>query len=188
MEWAIGAAGVAGVAAIGILVTPRRVHYTEEAVIDAPVGAIYDHIRFQERLMQWSAWPSETGSTCTCEGVDGGIGAKTVFFDKKGQRFGYQEVISLDPNRRVELSVKSKGPPQRAVIAFELEPLSDDRTRVVLRFTNDIARPFNVIMRVAGMVRWTRAMHFKDLDGLKRYAEPPHTTYVGEPAHKLAAV
>lgn len=188
MEWAIGVAGAAGLAVIGTAVTSRRVHYTEEAVIEAPVNAIYNHIRLQERLMRWSAWPSETGSTCSCEGVDGKIGARTVFFDKKGQRFGHQEIIGLEPNRRVELSVKSKGPPQRAVIAFELEPLSLDRTRVVLRFTNAIARPFNVIMRVAGIVRWTRAMHVKDLDGLKRYAEPPHRTYVGEPAQELATV
>lgn len=188
MEWTTGAAGVAGLAAIGIAATPRRVHYTEEADIGAPVEAIYDHIRLQERLMRWSAWPSETDSTCTCEGVDGEIGARTVFFDKKGQRFGHQEIIGLEPSRRVELSVKSKGPPQRAVIAFELEPLSVERTRVVLRFTNQIPRPFNVIMRLAGIIRWTRAMHVKDLDGLKRYAEPPHRTYVSESANELVTV
>ena len=188
MEWGIGAAGVAGLAAIGTLAIPCRVHYTEEAMIDAPVSAVYDHIRLQKRLMRWSAWPSETGSTCACEGIDGEIGARNVFFDKKGQRFGHQQIIGLEPGRRVELSVKSKGPPQRAVVAFELEPASDTRTRVVLRFTNEIARPFNVILRLAGIVRWTRAMHVKDLDGLKRYAEPPHRTYLGEPADELVVV
>lgn len=66
-------------------------------------------------------------------------------------------------------------------------PLAPGRTRVHAHFDNAIRRPFNLILRVAGIVRWTRAMHRKDLAGLKRYAEPPHRTYAGEPAGELLA-
>jgi hypothetical protein len=184
--WSAGAGVALGSAVAATLATPRRVSYTEEMVVDAPVGEIYDHIRFQERLMRWSAWPSETGSACACEGPDGEVGARTVFFTKTGARFGHQEVTALEPGRRVELRLESKGPPQRPVLAFELEPLGDSRTRVTLRFDNRIAWPFNAVLRLAGVVRWTREMHRKDLAGLKRYAEPPHRTYTGEPATEPA--
>ncbi len=187
MAWLIGVSLVALGAGAAVFATPKRVRYTETIDIDAPAADIYDHIRFQERLMRWSAWPSETGSTCACEGVDGDVGARTVFFTKKGDRFGHQEVTALDPGRRVELALESKGPPQRTKLAFELQPLGESRTWVLLHFDNDIARPFNLLLRVAGIVRWTRGMHLKDLQGLKAYAEPPHRTYAGEIAHELLA-
>lgn len=188
MEWVIAfAAIVVGGGVVGMFATPRSVRYSESVEIAAPMAAIYDHIRFQSRLMRWSAWPSETGSTCAVECPDGTIGARTVFFTKSGTRFGYQEVIALAPADRVELKLTSKGPPQRPHLIFELTPLTVDRTRVVLHFENEITRPFNLLLRLFGVVRWTRAMHRKDLAGLKRYAEPPHRTYTGELAQETLA-
>ncbi len=188
MEWLVGGIAVlVMVALIATFLTPRHVRYVETIDIDAPAEAIYDHIRLQERLMRWSAWPSETGSACSCEGVDGQIDARTVFFTAKGDRFGHQEVIALDPGRAVVLSLAGKGPPQKPVLTFKLFPISASRTRVELHFDNAITRPFNLILRLAGIVRWTRSMHLKDLAGLKRYAEPPHQTYIGEPAVELQA-
>lgn len=184
--WIVGAIVVLTLI-VGIAV-PRRVRYTEEAVIAASAPELYDHIRFQSRLMRWSAWPTETGSACACEGVDGEVGARTVFFTKARKRFGQQEVTELVPNRRVVLVLASKGPRQQPVVSFDLDPLGPNETRVTLGFDNRIMPPFNVILRLAGIVRWTREMHRKDLAGLKAYAEPPHRTYAGEPATELTAL
>lgn len=184
--WIIGVLALAGALGAAIAATPRRVRYTESIEIDAPAADLYDHIRFQRRLMLWSAWPTETGSDCACEDPDGALGARTLFL-KSGKPFGHQEVTALDPQRSVELSLRSKGPPQRPRVTFALEPLSPQRTRVLLHFDNSITPPFNLLMRVAGIVRWTRDMHRKDLAGLKRYAEPPHRTYAGDPATIPAA-
>ncbi|MEM9008517.1 MAG: hypothetical protein AAGE59_34030, partial [Cyanobacteria bacterium P01_F01_bin.86] len=46
---------------------PNLVRYSEKIVVNAPVEQVYDNIRWQERLMQWSAWPEATGSTCSVE-------------------------------------------------------------------------------------------------------------------------
>ena len=110
-----------------------------------------------------------------------------MFLKKAGAWFGQQEVIALDLARRVAFALESKGAPQRPRRAFEPEPLSRSRTRVRLTFENRIARPFYVVLRAAGMVRWTRAMHRKDPAGLKRYAGPPHSRYAGAPARELLA-
>jgi hypothetical protein len=48
-------------------------------------------------------------------------------------------------------------------------------------FRNDILPPFNLIQRLIGIVKWTREMHRRDLDGLKRYIEQGER-YTGEPA------
>lgn len=163
-----------------IWLVPTKVRYTESLTIDAASKQLYDNTRLQSRLMEWSAWPSETGSTCSCENTDGEVGARTVFFSK-GKRFGYQEVTRLIDGQVVELALISKGPPQKPVLRFEFLPLGAARTEVRLTFNNTLSRPFNVILRIIGVVRWTRKMHLKDLQGLKRYSEPPFVTYIGKP-------
>lgn len=168
--------------ALSIWLMPTKVRYTETLIIDAASKQLYDNTRLQARLMDWSAWPSETNSTCSCENADGAVGARTVFFSK-GKRFGYQEVTRLVDGQAVELALVSKGPPQSPLLRFEFVPLSADRTEVRLSFDNTLSRPFNVILRLAGIVRWTRKMHLKDLQGLKRYSEPPFLTYVGKPVN-----
>ena len=55
----------------------------------------------------------------------------------------------------------------------------------MLTFDNLIMPLFNVILRVAGVVQWTRKMHLKDSQGLKDYSQSPHRTYAGEPADEL---
>ncbi len=168
-------------AAVAAFMVPKTVHYKEVMTVISPVAQVYDNIRFQEDLMRWSAWPSTTKSTCEAAGQDGAIGAQTVFFSK-GKRFGHQEVIALEENRLVTFRLFGAGPPQKPTLTFHLDPIGPNETKVTLDFHNDIPRPFNIVLRLFGIVRWTREMHRKDLDGLKRFSEPPHVTYVGAPA------
>ncbi|MEL6689301.1 MAG: hypothetical protein AAFP28_03190, partial [Pseudomonadota bacterium] len=132
-----------------------------------------------EHLMRWSAWPKETKSTCTVEGADGETGAKTVFFTK-GIRVGHQEVVSLKENEEVVLTLVGPGPPHKPKLTFELRPESDRRTRVLAHFVNELPRPFNAIWKFAGLSKWTREMHQKDLAGLKAFSEPPHRDMNGD--------
>ncbi|MEM6334530.1 MAG: SRPBCC family protein [Planctomycetota bacterium] len=163
-----------------VFLTPRVVEYAETIDIDGSSGQVYDAIRHQRKLMEWSAWPPETGSNCQVEGDDGQVGAQTVFLDNNGQRFGYQEVTALDEGRHVSFKLESKGPPHRPTLSFHLIPIGPEKTRVVLAFRNDITPPFHVLLRLFGIVRWTRQMHLKDLDGLKRFIERSEN-YRGEP-------
>ncbi|MEN1727353.1 MAG: SRPBCC family protein [Pseudomonadota bacterium] len=166
------------------VLAPTRVAYTEEITIDAPVSDVYDDIRLQEHLMRWSAWPKETKSTCIVEGPDGKVGSRTAFFTK-GKRVGHQEITRLKENKEVALTLVGPGPPHRPSLRFELLPLGDERTRVVAHFVNEFPRPFNAIWKFAGLSKWTRQMHLKDLAGLKAFSEPPHQdstgTVVGRP-------
>jgi len=173
---------VAAVPLAGVLaafVTPRVVEYIETIEIKGTASDVYDAIRFQARLMEWSAWPPETGSACAVEGHDGELAARTVFMQKNGARFGHQEIVTLEENVSVGFVLESKGPPHKPQLQFYLVPVDADTTRVVLHFRNDIMPPFSLIQSLAGIVRWTRQMHRKDLDGLKRYIER-RETYLGE--------
>ncbi|MEM6863337.1 MAG: SRPBCC family protein [Myxococcota bacterium] len=156
---------------------PVRMAYTETIEIDASANQLYDDIRLQERLMRWSAWPKETGSQCAVDpgpkGADGREGARTVFI-MNGKPVGHQRIERLADGRTITMSLEGPGPPHRPSMTFEVEPLDAGRSRVHLRFVNELPRPFNAIWRFAGLSAWTRKTHRKDLEGLKAFAEPPH--------------
>lgn len=159
--------------------SPTKLEYQETITINAPIGDVYDDIRFQDRLMRWSAWPKETKSKCavdtgqTIEGEDGTVGTRTVFFSK-GKAMGFQEIQSLKPNHSVSFTLEGAGPPHFPTMVFTLEELSRETTKVVLSFVNRMPPPFNLIWNFAGISKWTRKMHVKDLQGLKAFSEPPH--------------
>ncbi|MEM9807398.1 MAG: SRPBCC family protein [Cyanobacteria bacterium P01_D01_bin.56] len=157
---------------IGLIVfLPNVVRYSEKIIVNAPIEQVYDNIRFQERLMSWSAWPEATGSTCSLENTDGHVGARTVFFNK-GQRFGHQEIINLDPNQKVSMTLVNSGPLKHTpYLDFDLRSLSKAQTEVTLKFVNTYQKPFQVPAKLLGIVKWTRALQIKDLEGLKSYSE-----------------
>ena len=159
--------------------SPTRLEYEEAVTINAPAWQIYDDIRLQQRLMRWSAWPKETKSKCAVdishaiEGEDGTVGTRTVFFSK-GKAMGFQELQSLQPNYSVSFTLEGAGPPHFPTMVFTLEEIDEDNTKVVLSFINRMPPPFNLIWNFAGISKWTRKMHVKDLAGLKAFSEPPH--------------
>jgi uncharacterized protein YndB with AHSA1/START domain len=154
-----------------VIFLPNVVRYSENIVIDVPIGQVYDNIRLQERLMQWSAWPEATGSTCSLENTDGEVGARTVFFNQ-GKRFGHQEIIDLKPNQKVSMTLVNSGPLKHTpYLDFDLHPISENKTEVRLNFVNTYQRPFQVPAKLFGIVKWTRALQIKDLEGLKKYSE-----------------
>lgn len=176
------AAVIGGLTLIIILLSalsPARIEYEETITIAAPLDQIYNDIRFQDRLMRWSAWPKETKSKCavdtthTIEGEDGTVGTRTVFFSK-GKAIGFQEIQSIKPNHSVSFTLEGAGPPHFPTMTFKLRPLGSKETEVMLSFINRMPPPFNLIWNFAGMSKWTRRMHVKDLQGLKAFSEPPH--------------
>lgn len=154
-----------------IIFLPNVIHYTEKITISAPIKQVYDNIRSQADLMRWSAWPEATGSTCEVENTDGEVGARTVFFSD-GKRFGHQEIIALEPNKKVSMTLVDSGPLKHTpYLDFHLRSLSDVETEVTLDFTNTYKKPFQVPAKLFGMVKWVRSLQIRDLEGLKSYSE-----------------
>ncbi|MEM6822690.1 MAG: SRPBCC family protein [Verrucomicrobiota bacterium] len=172
--------GIAAAVVFTIILTPRVVEYVESVEIRSCPETVYDSIRFQRDLMRWSAWPTETGSRCQTDGTDGEIHAKTIFLDKKGTAFGYQSITEVIQNQKISFSLESKGPPHIPTLDFHIIPIDNQLTRVLLHFRNDITPPFHFFLKLFGIVRWTRKMHEKDLDGLKRFIERSED-YQGNP-------
>ena len=152
-------------------VLPAKVQYIETITVTAPVAKVYDALRFQEQLMVWSAWPTETKSQCTVKNTDGIVGAQTVYLNK-GKEFGYQEVTDLVENEKVSFYLTSKAPfEQDTRLHFLLKATDTNKTEVNLWFDNTLKKPSLLLPYIAGIIKWTHGMHLKDLAGLKKYVE-----------------
>ena len=101
-------------------------------------------------------------------------------FFPKGKRVGHQEVVHLKENEEVAHTLVCPWAPHKPKLTFELCPEGEGHTRVLAHFINVLPRPFNAIWRFAGLTKWTREMHQKDLAGLKAFSEPPHRDINGD--------
>ncbi|MEM8763983.1 MAG: SRPBCC domain-containing protein [Bacteroidota bacterium] len=156
-----------------IRVLPVKIQYLETIKVNTPVNLVYDAIRYQERLMEWSAWPKETKSLCAVKNTDGQVGAQTIYMNKKGKEFGYQEITELIPNEKVSFYLKSYVAPfeKEVRLYFLLKSMDEETTEVTLWFDETLKKPHFLIAYFGGIPKWVHQMHLKDLAGLKQYAE-----------------
>ena len=156
-----------------IIVLPKKVQYIENITVNTDIEKVYDAIRYQEQLMKWSAWPSETNSLCAVKNVDGQIGAQPIFMNKKGKQFGYQEITHLVPNEKVSFFLKSDVAPfeEDVRLHFILQSFNGQQTQVNLWFDETLKKPQFLIAYIVGITKWVHKMHLKDLAGLKKYVE-----------------
>jgi len=152
---------------------PDKVRYVESVVINSDVKSAYDAIREQKQLMKWSAWPRETKSSCQVENEDGKIGAKMTYLNKKGRKFGYQEVIELEASHKVAFYLKSfVAPFEKDVrLTFYLREKAPELTEVSMWFDEELKKPHFLIAYFGGIIKWVHSMHLKDLANLKSYLE-----------------
>lgn len=164
--------GIVSALLLLIFVLPTKVQYIETIEVAAPASSVYDAIRYQTQLMEWSAWPGETKSECTVRQQDGQVGAQTVYL-QNGKETGHQEVTGLVENEQVSFFLTSNQAPfeQDTRMHFFLHKAGTNKTRVSLWFDNTLKRPSHLIPYLFGIVRWTHRMHRKDLVGLKQYVE-----------------
>ncbi len=152
---------------------PRKIQYIETITVKAPIAKVYDAIRYQEQLMEWSAWPEETNSLCEVKNTDGVLGAQTIYKNKKGKKFGYQEVTELVENEKVSFYLKSYVAPfeDEVRMDFILKSQSGSETEISLWFDEKLKKPAFLIAYFGGIIDWVHQMHLKDLAGLKKYVE-----------------
>ncbi|MEM9548929.1 MAG: SRPBCC domain-containing protein [Bacteroidota bacterium] len=152
---------------------PSKVQYIESIEIDAPIQNVYDAIRYQEQLMQWSAWPKETKSLCRVENTDGEVGAQTIYLNSKGKKFGYQEITELLKNEKISFYLKSHVAPfeEEVKLDFLMHERTKTKTQVYLFFNEKLKKPAFLIAYFGNIINWVHKMHLKDLNGLKIYVE-----------------
>lgn len=147
--------------------------WTESVYISQDPAEVFDAIRDQHTLMEWSAWPQATGFTCAVDGDGRSIGSEIVFTSPDGQEQGRQTITAIEDGL-VRNRLRNRGPRGTWVepsVDFRVEP-EGDGTRVYLDF--DIQPPVPRLLHPIAnryLKRTIRPLHVEDLRRLKQLAE-----------------
>jgi len=155
-----------------VIFLPDKVQYIETITVKAPISRVYDAIRFQEQLMVWSVWPTETNSQCFVKHTDSIVGAQTVY-TKNGKEFGYQEITHLKENEKVTFFLKSYVAPfeKDVRLSFILKELPNNETEISMWFSELLKKPHFLVAYFGGIIKWVHRMHLKDLANLEKFVE-----------------
>jgi uncharacterized protein YndB with AHSA1/START domain len=147
--------------------------WTESVFVAQTPEKVFEAIRDQNVLMQWSAWPEATGYTCAVEGDGRAVGSEIVFRSSDGIEQGRQRMTAVEPGI-VRNTMRNRGPGGTWVepnVDFRVEPqgggclvhLDFDVTPPVPRFLHPIANRY--------LTRSIRPLHVEDLRRLKELVE-----------------
>lgn len=146
--------------------------------IAAPREIIYDQVRFFKNLKNWSPWHVYDPAMKTeITGTDGEAGARYNWSgnDKVGK--GYQQLKSTAPER-IEIDVNWGW--GISPVAFSLEALPDDKTKVTWSMDMHVAFPWNAFAMLTDVNAFVGKDFENGLANLKKVCEQiAHPRYRG---------
>jgi Polyketide cyclase / dehydrase and lipid transport len=154
------------------LVAPKRISIRSVQFIQAPKEVVYDQLRFMKNFPNWSPFKvQDPEQKHVISGPDGSVGATFSWEGVKEKSKGYQKVVALKENERVELRCE-------ITVPFESHPSFNydliekaGGVEVVQEF--DVAMPFpaNVFGLLFGLKREIGATNQQGLALLKKVCE-----------------
>ncbi|MFZ1617639.1 MAG: SRPBCC family protein [Flavobacteriales bacterium] len=148
---------VVALAAVLGLTGPKRSEVSRSAMVNAPSDVVYNHANSLQHIAAWSSWgKKDPAMKLTYSGPDGAVGQSGTWEGNSKVGIGSQEIIALEPDRRVELALHIKQPFEAEASAdLVLEPIGDS-TKVtwtysaVNNFMNRIYLAFNDMDKMIG--------------------------------------
>ena len=147
--------------------------WTESIHVGQTPEKVFEAIRDQHVLMQWSAWPEATGYTCTVEGDGRSVGSEIVFRSSDGVEQGRQRITAVEHDI-VRNKMRNRGPRGTWVeptVDFRVEP---DGTGSVVHLDFEVTPPVPKILQPVAnqyLTRTIRPLHVEDLRRLKALTE-----------------
>ncbi|MFZ1686569.1 MAG: SRPBCC family protein, partial [Flavobacteriales bacterium] len=95
--------------------------------IKAPVETVYAHVSTLAAMDKWSPWNEyDPNMKKSMEGTDGAIGAKAKWEGNSDVGTGSQEIVALDPNKKVSLQLNFMEPMESTSnVDLELTTMGD---------------------------------------------------------------
>ncbi len=177
VRWiALGLGVVVVLALVGSLLTPRYPTVTRSVDIAAAPAAVFPLVSDLRRFNEWSPWFEEDpNANFTFTGPTDGVGQKFHWqSDVPNVGSGSMTVVQLEPNKRVNIAVKSDR--TTADSWFSVEPEGSGAnvtTKVTWGYTTDLG--FNPVARYSGLMidNAVGPDYERGLSRLKTLAEKP---------------
>lgn len=88
------------------LFAPKTYKVERTVQIKADVETVFEQISFLQNINSWSPWNAyDTAMVTTYEGVDGTVGAKSIWKGNKDVGSGSMEIKNIIPNERIDVIV-----------------------------------------------------------------------------------
>jgi uncharacterized protein YndB with AHSA1/START domain len=170
----IGAVLAAVIVILAILaaLAPKSIHTQSRVVINKPIEEVFLTTRYLKNFDQWSPWKDTDPEQKTrVEGVDGQVGASFHWQGVKEKSKGYQEIVSLVPNKSIGIACHITEPfASQPTFNFSFTE-ENGKTIVLNDFDTKMPIPFNVVGMLMGLKKEIKATNDRGLEKLKALCE-----------------
>lgn len=151
--------------AIGLIasgVMPKKMNVQSEVIIAKPQQEVFDFVKMLDNQKYYSKWVmADPNVKITMTGVDGEVGAISSWeSDYEDVGIGAQEIISIDPGKKIEYELRFKKPFEATDTAYTIiEAIDSTHTKVINGFRSKMPFPMNI------MLPMVKKMLQEDMDG-----------------------
>ncbi len=150
--------------------TKKGYSIRRSVVIDRPAASVFDylsHIVNQEKFSKWVMTDPEMKKTF--RGTDGTAGFVYAWDGNKKAGKGEQEIIKIDPGKRIDIEVRFERPfAATAYTPFSLEEITPVQTKVSWDMRSEMKYPMNFMLLFLDMEKLLGRDMEESLQNLKR--------------------
>ena len=130
----------------------KKNHYViREIEINAPQQEVFEFLKLLKNQDKFNKWAKAGADReWNYKGIDGTVGFVISWNGDKKVGEGEKEIMHIIENKKIETQVRFIRPMiTTANINFELEPLTDNRTKVFMSNAGKLNYPMNVFIPIA---------------------------------------
>ncbi len=164
--------GIIVVALIAGLILPKKINIERTITISAPADSVFSQVSHFHKMNKWSPWSDyDPNMKVSYEGTDGQIGAKSKWEGNKNAGKGYQEIVSLDKNKRIDVNLVFEEPWEAQSDIYYLFNASGNNIKVTWGYNEKTPFPKNLLFALFGMKKALKKDFDKGLSRLKEVCE-----------------
>ena len=158
---------------IGAIFVDGKFGVEKSIVIDRPNEVVYDYVKQLKKQPEWSVWDKmDPNSEHTYTGTDGEVGFVSAWKGNKDVGSGEQEIIAVDPGKRIDYELRFKEPFESTSKAYTtFNTVGSDQTEVTMGFEGEMVYPMRLMLLFVNMDKTLGADFQGNLENLKEVIE-----------------
>jgi hypothetical protein len=148
-----GIGAIVAIVLIAALFIKKGYSIERSAVIERPVGEVYDYLRNLENQLSYNVWVmKDPAKKLTRSGSDGEVGFVYGWDGNKEVGAGEQEIRSLVPNALIDVEIRFIRPfAATGQTPFVLEEAGTGATKVTWTMNSAMKYPMNFMLAIINM-------------------------------------
>ncbi|OFX26469.1 MAG: hypothetical protein A2041_00585 [Bacteroidetes bacterium GWA2_31_9b] len=150
------------------IIMPKAYHVERSASINAPVGIVFDQVKYFKNSSTWAPWNAyDTNMVTTIEGEDGTVGAISRWKGNKNVGSGSQEIVTIEENKRIDFKMIFLEPFESESMAYFDLIQENNTVNITWGFDGVNKFPWNALSIFMDMDKMLGADFEKGLNDLK---------------------